>query len=86
MGRFTDHRPRRLVQSRSEPNGQYFHRRNRDARGSHDAFAAKVADTRGHTIIERWGVLHELGNLFEWQTLGWFKFLGRTRLKDVKVD
>jgi hypothetical protein len=47
-------------------------------------FAAKVADTRGHTIIERWGLLHEIGNLFEWQTAGWFKFLGQTRLKDLK--
>jgi hypothetical protein len=49
-------------------------------------FAAKVADTRGRTIIERWGLLHELGNLFEWQTVGWFKFLGRVRLKDLKSD
>jgi hypothetical protein len=49
-------------------------------------FAAKVADTRGRTVMERWGLLHELGNLFEWQTVGWFKFLARMRLKDLKAD
>ena len=47
-------------------------------------FAAKIDDTRGRTVIERWTVLNEIGELTEWQPSGWFRSLAKTQLKSLK--
>jgi hypothetical protein len=48
-------------------------------------FSAKIEDTRGRTVMERWGLLKELGGLAEWQLDGWHKVLAKVRLKSLKA-
>jgi hypothetical protein len=48
-------------------------------------FAAKIDDTRGKTVLERWTLLNEVGGLAEWQLTGWFKVLAKTSLKDMRI-
>ncbi|RVO78946.1 helicase [Sinorhizobium medicae] len=47
-------------------------------------FAAKIDDTRGRTVMERWTILNEIGTLSEWQPAGWFRSLAKTPLKSLK--
>jgi hypothetical protein len=47
-------------------------------------FAAKIDDTRGRTVMERWTILNEIGTLSEWQPAGWFRSLAKTSLKSLK--
>lgn len=47
-------------------------------------FAALIDDTRGRTVIERWTLLNEIGELAEWQPSGWFSVLAQTPLKNLK--
>lgn len=44
-------------------------------------FAAKIEDTIGRTVVERWTILDEIGSLPEWQPSGWFKSLEKTQLR-----
>ena len=46
-------------------------------------FAAKIDDTRGWILIERWTILNEIGELSEWQPSGWFRSLAKTPLKSL---
>lgn len=50
------------------------------------AFAAKIDDTRGRTVMERWTLLSELGTLGEWQLPGWFSVLARVPLKSLRTN
>ncbi|GLU28014.1 DEAD/DEAH box helicase family protein [Brucella sp. NBRC 12950] len=47
-------------------------------------FAAKIDDTKGRILIERWTILNEIGELSEWQPSGWFRSLAKTPLKSLK--
>lgn len=47
-------------------------------------FAAKIDDTRGKTVLERYTLLKELGGLAEWLVDGWFKVLSINKLKDLR--
>ncbi|NML77004.1 DEAD/DEAH box helicase family protein [Rhizobium sp. S-51] len=47
-------------------------------------FAAKIDDTRGRIVIERWTILKEIGELSEWQPSGWSRSLAKTPLKSLK--
>jgi tetratricopeptide (TPR) repeat protein len=72
---------------------------NRDASPTEDIFlvetatiahrmeelAAKVEDTRGRIVIERWTALNALGGLSEWQLTGWFRVLAQTPIKSLKA-
>jgi hypothetical protein len=48
-----------------------------------EELTAKIDDTRGRTILERWTALKELGGFPEWQLEGWFKVLAATPFKTL---
>lgn len=48
--------------------------------------AAKIDDTRGRTVMERWGLLNEIGGFAEWQVPGWFGALATTQLRGLRAN
>nr|WP_246737465.1 hypothetical protein [Nordella sp. HKS 07] len=50
-----------------------------------EEFVAKIEDTRGRTVIERWTALNAFGGLPEWQLDGWFKVLAQAPLKALRT-
>jgi Superfamily II helicase len=76
--------PRGFCKSEASPSDDIFLVETTALAARMNEFAAKIDDTRGRTMIERWTVLNEIGELTEWQPSGWHKSLAHTPLRTLR--
>jgi hypothetical protein len=76
--------PSGVCKAEASPSDHIFHVQTAVLAARMREFGAKIDDTRGRTVMERWTILNEIGGLSEWQVNGWFKALAKTPMKSLK--
>lgn len=78
--------PEGVCKDEANPSDEMFFAETASVASLLDELAAKIADTRGRTSLERWGTLKEIGELVEWQIEGWVQKLSSKLIKSMKVN
>ncbi|SCX31418.1 hypothetical protein DSM25559_3705 [Agrobacterium rosae] len=74
--------PPGVRKSEASPSDEYLPRGNLAARRTE--FAAKIYDTRGRTVMERWTILKQTGTPPNGRRRNGFRSLAKTPLKGLK--